>query len=243
MRIAWSALAVVAVANLLALAGFVGWLVHSERIDAHRLRTIREMLAETVREQAAREQEVAEAIAAAEAAREPDPQMAISTAEMLGVRMELGRVDTLREERLRRDAQALRESLAQQERVLRQREEALRRERDAFEAERERIERVEGSQQFAKAVKVLEGLRPAEAAEMLRATIDGREAGGEQGDLAGIAGAVEYLNAMRERGRLKVMGEIARQDPELAAELLERLRTRGLAAADAGVTGDAGGPG
>jgi len=38
---------------------------------------------------------------------------------------------------------------------------------------------------------------------------------------------VAYLNALQERARNKIMAEITANDPALAADLLERLRTRG----------------
>ncbi|MEY3022983.1 MAG: hypothetical protein RIS86_2181, partial [Planctomycetota bacterium] len=45
---------VLAIANLFAFGGFVGWLVGSGRLDAARLERLRAMLAETVAEENAR---------------------------------------------------------------------------------------------------------------------------------------------------------------------------------------------
>ena len=39
-----------------------------------------------------------------------------------------------------------------------------------------------------------------------------------------------YLNAMQERTRTKVLDEFIKSDPKVATDLLERLRTRGIAA-------------
>ena len=39
--------------------------------------------------------------------------------------------------------------------------------------------------------------------------------------------AVRYLDAMDDKHRTKVMAELAKADPKLAADLLERIRKQG----------------
>ena len=101
--------------------------------------------------------------------------------------------------------------------------------------------------QFRKAVKVLDGLKAQDAAGIITALIESGEDGlmsGEGGPegaddaadepglrLGGVDRAVSYVNAMQERSRLKLMAELSADRPELAADLLERLRSRGVAAA------------
>ena len=48
MKTAFKLLLVLAIANLFAFGGFVGWLVGSGRLDAGRVERLRAMLAETV---------------------------------------------------------------------------------------------------------------------------------------------------------------------------------------------------
>lgn len=246
MRRIWTMLSVVAVANLLGLLGFVAWLVASDRLGVDRLREIRAMLSETRAAQAAREE--AEEAAMDSAADEGDDRgVALSSADLVSLRLEGIEVDRERRERLSAEAEALRSALANQERILREQREAFERERRAFEDERARVKATDGDAQFRKAVKVLDGMRPQDAAEIIRAILGG---GGDPlvpGDDAGDAGggdargaqeprevgmdrAVSFVNAMQERTRLKLMTELAKDEPALAADLLERLRTRGVPA-------------
>src|SRR6185295_11464722 len=51
MKKIWTGLSVIAVANLLALAGFAGWLVKSDRLDMDRIRHMRVELAKTITQQ------------------------------------------------------------------------------------------------------------------------------------------------------------------------------------------------
>lgn len=240
MRRIWTMLSVVAVANLLGLGGFVGWLVASDRLGMERLREIRAMLAQTHAQQAAREQAALDK-SQAEA---PDGRgVALSSADLVSLRLEGIEVDRERRERLATEAEALRQALANQERVLREQREAFERERSAFEQEQARVKATDGDAQFRKAVKVLDGMRPGDAAEIIRAILGGEgdplAGGAPPGDAdaqlprnVGMDRAVSYLNAMQERTRLKLMTELAKDEPVLAADLLERLRTRGVPAGE-----------
>src|SRR5690606_33937610 len=96
----------------------------------------------------------------------------------------------------------------------------LRQERAAFEAYLGRLSQTTGTEQFGKAIATLEGQRPAEAAAWLQSLL----AAGKTDEV------VSYLNEMEERARNKVFAVF---DPALAADLLERLRTRGLTTPDA----------
>jgi len=75
MKTIWSIVSALAVGHLLALAGFGGWLVATERLDIERVRAIREMVQETIPEQQAREDtELEAAETAAEAARQAEAE-------------------------------------------------------------------------------------------------------------------------------------------------------------------------
>ncbi|MCB9846175.1 MAG: hypothetical protein H6811_09345 [Phycisphaeraceae bacterium] len=248
MRRLWTILSIAAVANLLALAAFVGWLVGTQRLNVDRVREIRLMLTESLPAQAQREQSEREAAEwAAEPAAPPVEGMARSSEDLVEARRDLSEVDRQRLERLRREVQDLQRELSRREATLQEQRQEFELRAEAFREERARVQAVDGSAQFKKSVRLLEGLVPARGAAVLRALMSGSEDPLGEGDDAGdgaenvaqqdphkmVTGkdrAVSYLNAMQERPRLKVISELAKDEPELAAELLERLRTRGLAA-------------
>ena len=248
MRKIWTILAVLAIGNLLALIGGVAWLGASGRLSVERMRVVREMFSETVGAQLAREEvEEDEAAAEAELADASEQRgVAMSSAEVMQYRLDGIEADRERRRRYQQEFRDLGEALAQ-------REATLERERSAFEADRkaqeeylEAIAQTDGDLQFRKAVKVIDGLTAQDAAGIITALIgtgvDGvlEDSGdAENADdapglrLAGVDRAVSYLNGMQERSRLKLMAVLSANQPGLAAELLERLRTRGLAAATA----------
>jgi len=220
IRSLWTVVSVVAVANLLALLGFAGWLVASDRLDVQRLERIREMLAETRAQQEAREQEEAEAEQAAEEQAEATAEAArppAAAAERLDAQRELEMIAQRRTARSQRAVTDYRRTLEQEWAQLQEAKEDFARERAAFEAMRDEIVALEGDEQFKKTLRLYESLKPDEAANLLRRRYD-------QGDVTAV---VTFLDAMQTRSASKV---IAAMEPEVAADLLERLRTHGLRA-------------
>lgn len=216
------AIAIIAVLNLLAIGAGIGWLAMTERLSADRLREVRELFAETVPAEQARheaEQREADRLAAEfEASRLPENPPATS-AQLLEVRLDATEIGQQQVERLRREVEDLRRTLASDRRKLEDERTAFEAERDEFEAMRERLTEIEGDAQFRKAVGVLEGLKAAEAKQAVAALL--AEGKREQ--------VVSYLNAMDERKRNKLFNEfIGDGEAQLAAELLEDIRTRGL---------------
>ena len=248
MKTIWNIVSVLALANVLAVAGVVGWLSGSGRLDAQRLRDLRELLAEPAAEERAREEQEAAAAEAAIAAQEQaarDNEAPLSAAEQLHVRLDLSEVDHQQMERLRVETSDLKETIELGQARLAQERAEFQAQRDAFEQMRADLERVEGSAQFRKAVGTLAGLRPDEAVAILLEILrrpggDGAVPadGGAGADpdraipimLGGAEQVVAYVDAMPERSRNRIMSSLAESDPVLAADLLERLRTRGLLA-------------
>ncbi len=245
MRRIWTILSVLAIGNLVALVGLVGWLGASGRLSVDRVRSMREMLGETAEAQAAREKSNAEE---AEASAEGDDRgVALSSAELMEMRLDGIEADRERRRRLAQEARDLGASLAQRESALQRDREALATEREAYEEYLASIAQTDGDAQFRKAVKVLDGLKAQDAAGIITALIESGKDGlmdGEEGSegaedaadapglrMGGVDRAVSYVNAMQERSRLKLMAELSADRPELAADLLERLRSRGIAAA------------
>lgn len=229
MRSLWTILSVIAVANVLGLGAFIGWLHATDRIDLDRVRRLREVLTETVAEERARtEAESAEAAAAAEAERQrrADREPPLRTSDVLDVKLQRGEADRLREERRLREAQDLRRTLDRERGLLDQQRAELEADKAAFNAMRREIAELEGSEQFRRTLATYEALKPDAVRtiflELLKPSAEGRP------DEAGAAQVVAYLNAMQDRARAKIIDEFVRGEPALAAELLERLRTYGL---------------
>jgi hypothetical protein len=223
MKTLLTAIGVIAVANLIALLGFAGWLASTGRVDRARMNKVREMFSETVASQTAREAaEVAQAEADAKTAEQAkkDARPPITASEQLSARVEATEIDRQRAERLRREIADLQRSLAERETQVNKRAAEIDKDKTAFEKMRAGIAASEASAQFKKTLSTLEGLKPAEAKKTLKEVLSGDP-------VKGIDQVVSYLNAMEDRARTKVMAEFIKEDPKLAADLLERLRMRG----------------
>lgn len=259
MKALWTSLCVFALANLIALGALGAWLVKSDRLDMERARSIREMLMTTLTEErAAKEAEVItteqkkkEAETAAKESRAP-----LTAAEQLAARIEATELDRQRAERLKREVQDLRASLSSEREKL---DGDWKKLRDAQRAHSEQVAQnlaTVGNEQFQKTLTVLSKLEPRESKSVLLQMLDG--AGIEPMTAPGFApvtpGAtpaapapdatpaaspgkpgkpqvLAYLDAMDDKIRTAIVNEIVRDDPKLAAELLEALRVRGTFAA------------
>jgi len=238
MRKIWNILAVIAIANLITIALVMGVLFATDKLSPDKLTEIRQMVM-----RAAQETDGEGDTDDAEGQEDP---ASVTTAplgspELQDLRLNMSDIDRQKRERLRRQVEDLKRSLTVERERLDEQWTELRSEREAFAAERERISELEGGKQFRTAVRVLEGLRPEQARDVVLALIAGQdpqglpqdrpmamdEGGGREG---GMRRAVSYINAMQDRQRGRLMASIAELDPALAAELLERLRTRGLVA-------------
>ena len=265
MKTLWNIISVMAVANLVALGGIVGWLKLSDRLSVERLRAVREALSTTLTDDAAAaavqvaalEQAQKDQEAAAKAARPP-----LTAAEKLAARVEATEHDRQRLDRLKREVQDLQAALARERAELDGRQTRLTADQKDFDEQVSQVGEIAGAEQFQKTLGLLQSLKPADASSLLLEIMSGRAgpasgpampAGPEMGANAsasiepaggesrrvneGRTVVVEYLNAMDERARTKVMTEFAKSDPALAAQLLESLRKRGqFARVDAGTS-------
>lgn len=222
MKSLWNATSFVAVVNLLALAMFVGWLWQSDRLSRERVEAVRTLFTVTIpaEEQAAREREreAAEALELLQAEEQRANPPAASVDQLL-------RISRIKEQELqvtRRLEEERNAILAQVER----RAAELEAERAEFEARKqawadaiaEEQERKD-DEQFAKTVKLLQGLPAKQAKQQLITMVDSGQ----------VDRAVAYLDAMEMRVAGRILSEF-KSDAEnaLAADLLERLRTFGL---------------
>ncbi|GJQ28174.1 MAG: hypothetical protein HBSAPP03_00580 [Phycisphaerae bacterium] len=240
MKSVWTILAVVAVANMVALGAFAGWLVASDRMDTRRATVIRAMVSKTITQERS---EALEAETAAKAQRDAaelalkNNRAPLTAFEKLAARGEATEIDRQRAERLQREVADLQAQLARDlDDVARQRA-ALEQDRATFNALVNATRLKLNDQQFRKTLDVLTSLKPAQAAalltEMLRPS--GAPGGAASATDPGLPVAgwseshmntvVGYLDAMGD-DRTKIIAEWLKTDPALAAELLERLRNR-----------------
>ncbi|MFM1823666.1 MAG: hypothetical protein RI967_1932 [Planctomycetota bacterium] len=222
MKTAFKLLLVLAIANLFAFGGFVGWLVGSGRLDADRVERLRAMLAETVAEEKARlareeEDSAVAATAAADERRLRELPMARAEQIVASERFEERAARALRaleDERRRMEA-----DLAGREEEITSREEALVARQAEWEASIADAKARETSEQFRKAVRLLEAAPAKQSKEWILELI--RSGRGQM--------AVTYLDAMNQAKSAALLKAFKGEDEAaVATDLLERLRVLGL---------------
>jgi hypothetical protein len=223
MRTAWIVVSTLAIANLLALGGFIGWLGMTHRLSRGRVDAVKHVFVKTIAAEELERTEAQTQLAAEEAEAARAKRMAIppvSAAEKIAVQMAAEKTDFQNTLRREGEMKTLRDSLQRESERLQVWQDALQKRELAFKAERKKIVDIEGGEQFKKALATIEVLKPKDAQSLMSTLAkDGK-----------IDEVVAYLNAMEERSRGKVMAEFNKVDPKLAADLLERLRTRGMLA-------------
>lgn len=221
MKGVWITVCVLAIANLLGVVGFVAWLYASDRLNDDRVQRIRSILgetitAETVRLEAERKQEEEALRAREQAARfEGDPESAAAAIQRHREEAEVRQATILRlrEEitQLQAELVRARESADTEKRQI----EAARRDLDS---RRNALDRTRASEQFRQVLSALEAQRPGVGRQILQAMLDA----GRRDEV------LEYLSAMQDEARAKVVAEFAKTDERLAADLLSELRVRGV---------------
>ncbi len=224
LRALWITFSTLAVANLLALVGFVFWLNATDRLNPDRVQQVRALLSTTISsEQADKEKITADektaAAAALEAAKIGKPPL---TAEQrLDGKSAREEIDSQNSRRVQRETADLINTLVREREELERQRAQFQSQVDAFAAMRKKIAEEEGSEQFQKTVQVYQSVKPAEAKNMMSALI-----AADQKDQV-----VSYLNALSPRIASKIVSEFEKENPALASDLLERLRNRGTAVA------------
>lgn len=221
MRSVWFVISSLALANLLALVMFIGWLAGTERLSSDRIETVRSIFVESVSETEERlrkEEREAERLAAEEAEQAKIGTPPVTAEQRMLIIDEHADLVNHRIRRTQREAEDLIRLLDRQLRELNAERVAFEAERDRWIAQREAIREMEGSEQFRQALSIYETLRPDAAANLLQQLIDG-------GD---IDQAVMYLSRMRSRTASRIIGVVEGRDARLAADLLERLRALGI---------------
>ncbi len=221
MKTIGTALTTLAIANLLALAGFVGWLGATDRLSPERVREIRAILAPTVAEAAA-------AAAEAEAAREAEAAAADEAARRANPPLTPGAVLARREVALDASAQEIarvRQEVRERQAELDRQVAAVAEARAALEAEREAWEAARAAEmaraddaQFDKLVSLFAALKARDARDLVLEM----EARGEREEI------VRILDALPVRSAAKIVAELKTPEQRtLASALLARLRDLG----------------
>lgn len=227
-----------ATAHLLGVLAFAGWLFGTDRLSEARIEAVRLLLREPVPVEAAR-LEAERAAAEAEAAKQPaplPPTPPLPSDQLVSVLHTGLRAEEFRNQRLERETEDLVRTLSLERARLDRDRKEFEEERRSFLEMRKDLEEMEGEEQFQDAVAVLKEIKPASAKVMLQELIEGGAniLSGSDGD--GMTRAVAYLDALMPDIRAPVMEQFAKDEPQLAATLLERLRTFGLVAEDPGAT-------
>ena len=229
IRALWIFLATLAIANVFALAILFGWLGSSGRLSGERVRAVTAMFSETLAEEAERRDAESDDAERAAALAEEEAKVGrppVTAEQRMEIIREYSDQIAQRTERTQRATEDLIRTLMAQQARLRTEREAFEAERDAFDAMRRELVELEGSEQFAKSLKIYETVKAPVAASMLGELIGSGET--DQ--------VIAYLDAMKSRTASKIVTELERQSPALAAELLERLRVHGMVAVAPGDT-------
>jgi anti-anti-sigma regulatory factor len=221
MKTIWNVIAALALINIIALAGVIVWLKTSDRLNADRARAVKETFKKTIAEEtaakaAAEAEATVKAVEAAQASKMAQPPESASEKIEDQKFREDQRLQVLL--RQQQELENLRSSLMSQIAKLEDREKRLDADRKAFADERRKVMETDGNKQFLVALSTLEGQKPKDAKSVLKALLDQHET--DQ--------VVAYLAKMEETKRSKVIAEFVKDDASMAADLLERLRTRGV---------------
>jgi hypothetical protein len=225
MRTLWNAICFLAMVNLFALVLVVAWLWQSGRLTGDRARDIRAMLATTVG-QAQDQAALLATEAEAQRLQQLQEQMqAHPPADSETQIRQIALVHQQREEsrqRLDDERRLLAAQLSEATARMEADAAELRRQQEAGKGDGAAETQRKIDEQFLRAVRQLEQIPPKQAKKMLQTLVSEKN----------VDQAVAYLNAMNSRAAAKVLREFkVDADIPLATELLERLRTRGLASA------------
>lgn len=234
MKRVWTVISILALANLLALGGLVGWLKSSGRLDKDRMVRLKELFGPTiVEEKKQRDESEAKSTEATKKAAEDAKSLRppINAADRLELSAQGEEVRRQQLASLEKQVDLLRASLARDAAEVSRNRDQLTQDQAAFEAMRKRVLEQEGSAQFKKTLSTLQDLKADQAKKALKEMIAMTPAptGSASTIHSGLDLVVSYLNSMDGRSRVKIVNEFIQDDPKMAADLLERLRTRGLA--------------
>lgn len=222
MRTLWNVVSFLAVAHLLALVMFVGWLWQSGRLNRDRLDGVRATFSRTIEqeqadEKAAAEEAARERLAEVEEMKRRHP--ALPASEQIRLTGMAAEQNVHAERRMADLRDQLADEIERNRRQLELVNQALETERKRYDQGIDDLEQRKNDAQFLKAVKLLESQPPKIAKERIVELVQSGE----------LDQAVAYLDAMTPRAAGRILSELKEPDEgKMATELLERLRTHGV---------------
>ncbi|MFI4872993.1 MAG: hypothetical protein ACIARQ_14350 [Phycisphaerales bacterium JB061] len=228
MKVLLKAGIILAVLHLLLVLGFLAWFVGTGHLDDRRLGELAAMVRETAAERDSREaaeQALLDAELAAEEA-EANPPIPLTSDDRITRKLVASEADQQIIQRRRRELQDLQRTLQIERSQLDDERSEFVAAKDDFDNARERIRQTEGEEQFQAALDTLATMKADQAHSLLSETLN-------QG-ANGYETVIAYLDNLDGRKRAAILGEFEKDDPVLAANLLELLRTRGVGATAAG---------
>lgn len=224
MKMLWNVIAAFVVINLLAAAGYVGWMYTQDRINEDRIDKAVDIFSLTFEEEAAQKAEVQAATEKNQklkqqlAYREKTAEGPVPMSERLAEEVQADESALARLQFFNDQNKALREEMARFKEEHAQRVAELEKEREAFEAwVKQRAEQTK-DENFLQVVSLYEKQSPKQTKQAFQTLMQNGET--EQ--------VVEYLAAMSSRKAGAVLGQFkSPADIAQAASLLEKLRTRG----------------
>lgn len=213
---------VLSVANLLAVAGFVGWLFASGRVDGERLTRVRDIFRPTIAEENAAEVEADAAAAEAERLAADDLRirgLPLASGEEIAAEDRFRERATLALRALEEQHRRMQDDLSTRESAVTEREKDLAARQSDWEQSISDAKDRQTNAQFRKAVRLLEAAPPKQGREWILELITSGRA-----DLA-----VAYLDAMNPAKSANLLKAFkAEGDAAVATDLLDRLRMLGL---------------
>lgn len=240
MKALWIAISIALFLNVLAGAGFVGWLYGTERLNEDRMERLVGLFSMTLQEEAAaKEREhqatLAQARIEAQAAHlrrvAAGPQ---SMTDRLAIAQQVSDIAAEQNNRSADDVMSVERRLEQAWEDLRQQKARLDAERQAYETQTREQRDQREDEAFQQTVALYESLPPKQAREQFMTLI-------ASGNMDQV---VDYLAQMNKRKAVGVLGEFKQPgDAAVATELLERLRVRGSIDVNENVAADPQGEG
>ena len=234
MKAVWTVISSLLLINALLLAGAVGWLYQSGRINKDRIERIREMLEITIEQEQQLEIQAKEA---EEQTRQKTLEIArlesvsdgpITLADRLKAKEQGDELAVQRVKRLRRDISDLRRQLVLAKEQITKQHDTLLEQRQQFQQSVLQQTKLKEDQDFQKAVSMYQKVKPKQAKEMFQQML-------LRGQLPQV---VDYLAAMQLRKAAAVLKQFKNPDEIIqATDLLHHLRQRGIEMPRQGLSG------
>lgn len=224
MRTVWTALCLTLVVNLLLLIGLFGYLYMSDRLDQQRFRAAVDLFRLTINEE--REIEAGEYRVAEEKQREIEKisrlqvtgKRSMTLAERLDAQTKMDDMAMARFHRMGRVESDLKSYFQRMKYNVEKQRVQLEADRKAFHDVLDQEKQLRDDNDFKQAVNMYQQIRPKQVKEMFQQLIDQNK----------TDEVVKYLAAMQLRKAAKVLEAFKDGDVAQAANLIERLRNRGI---------------